>query len=186
MEWRNINIDGLREYYKVSTTGHVYSLIKNRLLMGSYNSKIYPYKYYFLNGRWYFIHRLVYITFKGEIPEGYEINHIDHNKNNNRLSNLEVVTHEENIRKARLFKQWRGGGRSAGFKHSQASKDKMGRAKYKPVNVYTYSNMRLVKVCVSIEETAQYLNSYRKKVYRALKLGQSVKFQSDTYVLRYA
>ncbi len=44
-----------------------------------------------------YIHRLVYKTFGGEIPDGYEINHIDHNKSNNHVSNLEVVTKTENI-----------------------------------------------------------------------------------------
>lgn len=44
----------------------------------------------------YKVHRLVWLTFKGEIPEGYEINHIDENKQNNCLSNLEYVTPSEN------------------------------------------------------------------------------------------
>lgn len=46
-----------------------------------------------------YIHRLVWETFVGPIPEGYEINHIDHDKANNALSNLEVVTHSENLQK---------------------------------------------------------------------------------------
>ena len=45
----------------------------------------------------FFIHRLVYEAFNGEIPEGMEINHIDENIENNRLSNLEVVSHKDNI-----------------------------------------------------------------------------------------
>ena len=49
-----------------------------------------------------YIHRLVYQTFIGEIPEGYEINHIDHNKSNNHISNLELVSHSENMHKAFL------------------------------------------------------------------------------------
>ena len=36
-------------------------------------------------------------TFKGEIPDGYEINHIDENTENNYLSNLSVVSHKDNI-----------------------------------------------------------------------------------------
>lgn len=49
-----------------------------------------------------YIHRLVWETFIGIIPDGYEINHIDHNKQNNSLDNLELVTHSENLKKAFL------------------------------------------------------------------------------------
>ena len=45
----------------------------------------------------YRVHRLVWSAFHGEIPEGYEINHIDEDKTNNRLDNLELVTRKENI-----------------------------------------------------------------------------------------
>ena len=38
--------------------------------------------------KYYYVHRLVYETFIGEIPEGKEINHIDGNKNNSALNNL--------------------------------------------------------------------------------------------------
>lgn len=46
------------------------------------------------------IHRIVYETFVGDIPEGLQINHLDGNKSNNHLSNLEVCTASENIKHA--------------------------------------------------------------------------------------
>ena len=42
-------------------------------------------------------HRLVWETFNGEIPNGYEIDHIDTNKENNDLRNLRLVTKKENM-----------------------------------------------------------------------------------------
>ena len=45
-------------------------------------------------------HRIVYRYFNGKIPDNLEINHIDMNKTNNHLSNLEAVTHQDNIRHA--------------------------------------------------------------------------------------
>ena len=45
----------------------------------------------------YLVHRLVWIAFNGHIPEGYEINHLNEVKSNNRLENLNLVTHKENI-----------------------------------------------------------------------------------------
>lgn len=43
------------------------------------------------------IHRLVYETFKGRIPDGMEIDHFDTNKENNSLDNLRLCTHKENM-----------------------------------------------------------------------------------------
>lgn len=43
---------------------------------------------------------LVWSAFNGEKPQGYEINHINGNKHDNRLINLELVTHKENMQKA--------------------------------------------------------------------------------------
>ena len=43
------------------------------------------------------IHRLVWITFNGPIPDGMEIDHQDANKENNELSNLKCCTHKENM-----------------------------------------------------------------------------------------
>lgn len=37
------------------------------------------------------IHRLVAETFIGEIPKGYHVHHKDGNRQNNRLSNLEII-----------------------------------------------------------------------------------------------
>lgn len=49
----------------------------------------------------YLTHRFVYECFYGEIPEGMQIHHIDHDKLNNTLDNLQMVTDEENKLHAR-------------------------------------------------------------------------------------
>lgn len=43
-----------------------------------------------------YVHRLVYETFVGEITQGYEIDHINTVRDDNRLDNLRCVTHKEN------------------------------------------------------------------------------------------
>lgn len=45
------------------------------------------------------LHRIMWETFIGEIPDGYEIDHIDANKENNSLSNLQLLKHSDNIKK---------------------------------------------------------------------------------------
>lgn len=42
------------------------------------------------------VHRLVYETFVGEIPEGMQVNHINENKSDNRVDNLNLMTPKEN------------------------------------------------------------------------------------------
>lgn len=51
--------------------------------------------------RFVYLHRVVYEATYGPIPEGLEIDHINGQKTDNRLCNLELVTSAENTRRAR-------------------------------------------------------------------------------------
>lgn len=48
------------------------------------------------------VHRLIYETFNGKIPHGLHVDHIDGNTHNNNIKNLQLLTPEENTRKANL------------------------------------------------------------------------------------
>ena len=48
------------------------------------------------------LHNVIYAWYKGEVPLGYDIDHIDNNPFNNNLDNLELVTHEENLKRRRI------------------------------------------------------------------------------------
>lgn len=109
--WKDVK--GYEGRYQVSNYGRVRSLNyhltgKTRILKPYIN----PYGYHMYTlfkkqKRWFiFVHRLVYMTFVSEIPcfnkkgignERMEINHIDKNKSNNAVWNLELVTHGENV-----------------------------------------------------------------------------------------
>ena len=49
------------------------------------------------NRKLHFSHRIVYETFVGEIPKGFEIDHINTIRTDNRLENLRIVTRSENM-----------------------------------------------------------------------------------------
>jgi len=51
----------------------------------------------------FFVHRLVLLAFVGPLPPNCDVNHIDGNKINNHLSNLEYVTRSKNILHAYRF-----------------------------------------------------------------------------------
>tara|TARA_R110000850_G_C9996087_1_gene467935 strand:- start:890 stop:1381 length:492 start_codon:yes stop_codon:yes gene_type:complete len=49
-----------------------------------------------IDGKPYKAHRLVYTMLKGDIPSGYQIDHIDGNRINNKIENLRLVRPAEN------------------------------------------------------------------------------------------
>ena len=45
------------------------------------------------------LHRFIYECFKGDIPVGYEIDHIDNDKHNNHIDNLQALSSTDNKKK---------------------------------------------------------------------------------------
>lgn len=88
------------------------------------------------------VHRIIYETFVGEIPDGYEIDHKDTHRNNNSLSNLRCVTHKENcnnpiscIKRSRTMK-----GKST---HKGIITSEFGRKFEEHFGITSYENVRL-------------------------------------------
>lgn len=52
------------------------------------------------------VHRIIWKLHHGDIPRGYEIDHINMDKSDNRIENLRLLTHRNNIRAARALKNW--------------------------------------------------------------------------------
>jgi hypothetical protein len=187
MKWKDLILYDNVTHYRISEFGHVYSLRKKRLLKEKVNSIIYPYRYQVLEVypgvfKTCYVARLVHIAFIGPIPEGYEVDHLDMDKGNNHYTNLEAVTRSENMRRARDMRHW-DSGRGPGFKHSSDTKRRMSEAKHKPIAIILEG---ITIACPgSIEEATQYLDTYRKKVYRALQSGLPTRFKANTYTIRY-
>ena len=102
-EWRIIpfNVN-----YSISNKGRVRNNRTNRLLHYDEKSNSY-YRIGLYNGQksiHYYIHRLVYCVFHNDYDlQGFVIDHIDANRHNNNLENLQKITQSENNLKQACF-----------------------------------------------------------------------------------
>lgn len=85
--------------YIIYEDGRIYSKYYKRFLKGSIWTNGYVLaKFKLKDGTRHPIlwHKVIWQFFNGDIPEGMQINHIDENKSNNALSNLNLLTPKEN------------------------------------------------------------------------------------------
>ena|SRR6056297_1976428 len=178
MNYRPVAIPEFKPFYYVYEDGSVYSLRKERFLKPQLNSCGYvlyhltqdkPYKG--KKTKIFSAHRLVLISFEGYSTDKKkkEVNHIDGNKLNNHLSNLEWVTHSENILKSfetgRRHSYWLNKTKPP---HSLETRIKMSNAKKKRV-VVTHNVTMKRRIFESIGDTAKYFKVDPKTIQRYLK-----------------
>jgi hypothetical protein len=64
-----------------------------------------------MNGKKLYEHRLVWEMHNGPIPDGMEIDHINRIRDDNRIENLQLLSHQDNLRRipvAKGYKLFRG------------------------------------------------------------------------------
>jgi len=168
MEYKMCNIKGFENLYKIYEDGSIWSERKHRFLKQYPNGITYRYMYVCLVGHdrqqlRTGVHRIVAQHFIDSPSDGKtEINHKDLNSVNNHWTNLEWVTHRENILHARSLKEWKPG-RKPGFKHSEEIKRKMAEKKMKKVALI--SDNEMIKFN-SIDQLCKETDMYYKKFYR--------------------
>lgn len=86
------------EYYLASDDGRIYSIRKKKFLKQRVRNDGYNQVTLAENGKraQCYVHRIIAISFLGK-KDDLQVNHIDENKSNNAISNLEWVTPKENI-----------------------------------------------------------------------------------------
>lgn len=104
-ELKELNLAQFRDTrYYISDEGKVYNMSEKFELRLEENGNYLRFNCHYNNGqrKHVLVHRAVWEAFNGPIPEGYDIDHIDGNPKNNRLDNLEAVTHQENIKRRKM------------------------------------------------------------------------------------
>ena len=97
--WKDIpNYEGL---YQASNMGRIKSFygLKEKILKPGILNKGY-YQVILCKQsikKKYYVHRLVWSAFNGQIPKNIQVNHINEIKTDNRLSNLNLMTAKENM-----------------------------------------------------------------------------------------
>lgn len=66
-----------------------------------------------ITGKNYLTHRVIWELYYGEIPDGMEIDHINFDRADNHIDNLQLVTHQQNLdRKNQTSKGYRMGSKT--------------------------------------------------------------------------
>lgn len=99
------DIPGYEGLYRVSDQGNVWT-IKNKRTLGQNINNTYLRVQLSKNGIWkrYQVHTLVMLAFVGPRPEGFQVDHINRVRTDNRLANLRYLHHSENEAQGRAQK----------------------------------------------------------------------------------
>ena len=95
--WKDIA--GYEGDYRISNTGKIYSIKRNRMLKQSNQPDGYYRVRLCFNGvvKSFLVHRLVATTFISNPTGLLEVNHIDEDKSNNSIINLEWTSRKDNV-----------------------------------------------------------------------------------------
>lgn len=168
-----LDMERIDTHYRVDEDGAVWSYRMGRYVKPTCGGGYYDYYYVSLQDSgtgMVSVHKLVARKYIGVCPEGKEVSHKDGNKMNNHWTNLEYLTHAENI--AKSFREhgrinhWTGKKREP---FSEDTKKKMALAKNKPVVANTG------EIWGSIDDCATALDTYRKAIYNAIRHKRKLK-----------
>ena len=98
------HIHSVYDLYAANESGDVINIVKREPIEGNKKSNGYIMcsvrKHAQKGQKSYYVHRFVWECFNGIIPDNKVIDHINNNRNDNRLCNLQLVTQQENCKKS--------------------------------------------------------------------------------------
>ena len=95
-------VDGV-EYVEVAESGGKVFVGRNGLVLRSSGKPTrghdngHGYLTVAVGGRTSYVHRIVFEVFNYMIPEGWDVDHVNDDRGDNRLANLQVMTHYDNL-----------------------------------------------------------------------------------------
>lgn len=166
-----IDLGKIEAHYRIDRDGRIWSFKKNRYLKQFANSCGYSIIYLSLAMKGTVgVHRLIAAKYVGSCPVGMEVNHKDGDRGNNHWTNLEYVTHSDNMKKS--FSEngrvayWKGKKRGA---LPDETKKKMAERKFKAIVADTGETWESMQAC------SDALGTYRKAIYNAIRYGRRLK-----------
>ena len=178
-----VNYKGLEKHYLINEYGSVYSMRRSRILKGMLNGCGYIY-YTLVNElgskKMFSAARLVAYTYlPAPLDPKMEINHKDHNRTNNHYTNLEWITHKENIKHSyldgnRAEETDRRRKARTGYKASNETKLLQAQAKYKPVILTGIDDM-IDNNFASIQHAADWLHVERSTLAKHIYNQRNIK-----------
>ena len=161
-----MKLEGFSNYEIYPEEGKVWSYKSNRFIGAKHHTGYWVVSLMSDNGycEMWLLHRLIWTTVNGEIPQNFQINHIDENKNNNTIFNLNLMTPQENT-------NWGTGNERRGKSKSLsviAIKDNLPQILFPSLNgadQYGFDHSKISKCCRGLNNTHkgyqwQYVDDY--------------------------
>lgn len=176
-EEKELIIEGCNKTYIITNEGQIYDPSTGKYRKLREHRKGYLKCSFMIHGKYKlkFVHRLVMMVFNPvENMENLQVNHIDGNKQNNRLDNLEWCTGKENARHAKELGLWNNctpyGDKSH---HHKLTSEIVSEIKYYLNHNYSYSKLSKM-YNISIPTIYQISNEITWKSVKAKEtLGKS-------------
>lgn len=163
-------IPGYEGFYEISTAGRIRNLQTKRFLKTKSNQ---PYYQVWLNKNGLReikkVHQLVALTFLGEPPPGCVVNHIDLNKHNNCLTNLEYATSSQNAQHAAVNRAWKSSV-SPEIEAKIRSESEAGESFVKLSQKYNLSYTHIRNICHQLKTVYSQSKSTNRAAKRKVKI----------------
>ena len=162
-----LNINEIEKYYRIDEDGAIWSYKHQRYVRQTRTTTGYLYVSLYPIRTMTSVHKVIAQKYLGGCPPRCEVSHKDGNKMNNHWSNLEYITHSDNIKKS-FHEHGRPVPPGNHLPPSVETKLLMSQAKKKK----TYCSDG--RVWISVEECAEDIGKSRQAIWLSMKLEKEL------------